>query len=102
MIYSSGVALQAVPGVTPELSPPASSASSRKFPDVTPWVNLEACSSDTRDPLFRSARFVLIHLLHIRSSRSETGLRRSHHASGCQRKMNAKKSSQHGNGVVAP
>src|SRR5271166_2683981 len=50
----------------------------------------------------QSAQFILIQLLHVRRSRSETRRRRSYHASGCQREMYSKKSSQHGDGVVAP
>jgi hypothetical protein len=53
-----------------------------------------------RTPL--SAQFVLIQLLLVRSSRCETRRWRSHISFSCQRKVHAKKSSQHGNGIVAP
>jgi hypothetical protein len=59
-------------------------------------VNTDRCE------MCHLAQFVLIQLFQVWSSRSETRLWRGHRASGCQRKMNAKKSSQHSDGIVAP
>jgi len=62
--------------------------------------NLASLVHAMRD--LQSAQLILIQLLHVRSSRSETRRWRNCHASGCKREMYSKKSSQHGDRVVAP